>query len=195
MFFSLGGIPGVGKTTVMQYTLQLAWEEGFGIQDAHKHRILYELAGVSSKFQYVQLPHATRAGAHLALIDRLRVAETADPNGIRIRDDHFAYPHSDGSCFIRPINSMDYQYLVGIFILTADPPIILARRIDDDLALRPEHTNDTLATVTAHQCLEISTACQQAAVLGIPFRMLENDGNSVEDVARKLLRFIQEVYS
>ncbi len=192
MFFSLCGIPGVGKTTVKQYVLKLALDAGLNVQDAHRHRILYELAGVSSKLQYIQLPLATRRKANIALVDRLYALEVNDPNGIRLRDDHFVYPYSDGSYFMRPLHPMDYFYLAGILILTADPSTIITRRIGDGLALRHDHANDTLATATAHQFLEMSTACQQAAILGIPFRVIENTSGAVEDAAREVLHFIRK---
>lgn len=192
MFVYIGGIPGVGKTTIKEKVLALSKEEGFHLFDMEERSVLCALAEVSSVEDYRRLPRSVRARARQEMLARFYSLDSVDPQTIRLRDDHFAFPASGGQYFRRPIHPSDKSQMIGIVILTAEPDAISRRRAND-LFFRPDHKEDSLQTIAEHQQVEIQTAQVQAAILRVPLRIFDNHDHMLEETVRKVFGFIVEV--
>lgn len=96
MFIYCGGIPAVGKTTIIKRSIELARGMNFPLQDLKEKKLLCQITGVGSAEEYAKLPADIRAEARKRMIGYLYEVDEQDLTTIRIRDDHFTAPSRDG---------------------------------------------------------------------------------------------------
>ena len=192
MFVYVGGIPGVGKTTIVKKVSEIANGNGFPIQIMEEKKVLCEITGVKSVTKYHFLPEAIRSKARRQMVVYFYNLDRKDPETIRIRDDHFSYLRQDGTYFIRPFEKRDKIQMLAVVVVIVDPQTILKRRLDDKLfRLRRELVNRDV--IVYHQETEIETASSQARQLGIPIGVFENKRGKIIRTSRSIFSFIQKV--
>ena len=191
MFVYLGGIPGVGKTTVVSGTLDIARAAGFSLVGMEEKKVLCELAGVGSPEEYRVLPVAVRTRARREMVACFYAVDCNDPQVVRMRDDHFVYPQEDGSYLARPYELGDKNQMLAIVVLWAEPKAILGRRLRK-YAERPDRPLSDVPRVIEHQALEIATAIRQANFLDIPVRILHNQEGMSEKTSQLVVSFVRE---
>lgn len=193
MFVYVGGIPGVGKTTVIQKTVELARGNNFSLQSLNEKQILYQITGVKSLEEYAQLPREIRAEARRRIVAHLYEMDKEDPTTLRIRDDHFTAPNEDDSYWVRQLEDTDKIHMLAFVVIVAEPEIILLRRITRNFI--PIDSNFfKLDAIVQHQKLEIQVASLQAEQLQIPLKILNNEGRVIQ-TATFLLEFLKKVTS
>jgi len=192
MFLYVGGIPGVGKTTVIRRSIELAKEINFHLQGLNEKRILCQIAGVSSTEEYAKLPAEIRAQARKRMVDHFYEVDEQDLTTIRIRDDHFTAPNKDGTYWVRPLAARDKLHTLAFVVITAEPDNILQRRLTRGFfPSEPNFFN--LNEIIRHQEMEVKIASSQAEYLNIPFKIVENEEGKIVQTSKLLLSLIKEV--
>ncbi len=192
MFVYVGGIPGVGKTTIIKKSIELAKRENFPLQGLEEKKTLCQITGVSSAEEYAKLPLQIRIQARKQLVEIFYKIDTQDPVTIRIRDDHFTTPNEDGTYWIRSLNQLDKLHMLAFVVIIAEPNIILRRRLDRKLlSLEPNYLN--LNEISRHQEIEVKITSSQAEYLGIPFKIVENREGEIKQTSETLFLFVKEV--
>jgi len=188
MFVYVGGVPGVGKTTIITETEKLARELGVKIEKIKGSPILCKLAGVDSVAKLRALPESVRQALRPEMYRQLYEIDRKDPETIRLADGHFIYFDIEGKEYgIRQIQPWDKEQLIGIAIIIANPNIILRRRLKD-AKYRCDRKLD-INFLIREQKLEINTAVSQATKLNVPFCFISNEGTENPTPSETLLSF------
>ena len=192
MFVYVGGIPGVGKTTIIKRSIELAKREDFSIQGLGEKKLLCQIVGVNLTEKYAKLLPEIRARARKQLVEIFYNVDTQDPVTIRIRDDHFTVPNEDGTYWIRPFNQRDKLHMLAFVVIIAEPNMILQRRLAREfLSSEPNFLN--LNEISRHQEMEMKIASSQAECLGISFKIVENEEEKIEQASEAFLSFVKEI--
>jgi len=193
VFLYVGGIPGVGKTTVIRKVAELATRERLHLEVLGEKQVLCQIVGVQSPKEYARLPVEIRSKARKKMIDKFYEMDKKDLTAIRIRDDHFTVPREDGSYWVRPLlEDKDQLHMLAFVVITAGPELILQRRIVRGI-IRPEPGFFDLNAIIRHQKIEVQIALLQARELQIPIKILENEERKIPQTATLLLRFLRKV--
>lgn len=192
MFIYVGGIPCVGKTTIIGMVIELAQESNFPIQSLEEKELLYQITGVKSAQDYAKLPKVTRAEARRQMTEYFYEIDNKDLITIRIRDDHFTAPKEDGSYWVRQLEEKDRRHMLAFTVIVAKPKIILHRRLGCRF-IPPEPDFFDVNIITLHQDMEIRVASSQADYLQIPLKVIQNEEREMQRTSILLFLFIQEI--
>jgi len=99
MFIKIGGVPGVGKTTVISEIVEKSSQLGLPIVKVKGAEYLLDVLGVSTYEQLRQVPEQERAQARSEMYRRMYEDDRNDPSTIRLRDAHYSL-WQDGSGFV-----------------------------------------------------------------------------------------------
>jgi len=188
MFVYIGGVPGVGKTTVILKTVEIAQKYGIRMKRIEGISILCELAGVATPQELRALPESVRRALRPEMNKRLYEFDRADPEFIRLADGHFVYFDVEGKEYgIRQIQPWDKEQTIAIAVIVASPNIILDRRLKE-ASDRLDRKLD-INFLIQEQNMEIDIARSQAKELGIPFCLMRNEGDEIPMAAETLLSF------
>lgn len=185
MFIFVGGIPGVGKTSIIEGLISKLNSSGNKTEGIYGLPILCKLAGNISAEEFRKLPDRVRDQYRPEMLRRIYERDKNDPSTIRIVDGHFAYFETEGrrGFSTRSVNSEDYERIKAIFIIESNPEEILERRKRDS----GERTDRALDIDYIREQLEIerNEATNQAKKLGIPIVFIDN-GKKLEDAIREI---------
>ncbi len=174
MFINVGGVPGVGKTTITKEVEKLARKEGYPLERISGLPILLELSGARTAEELRALPENLRHELRPEMYRRLYESDKRDPNTIRLGDGHFCMFDVDGKEYgVREIQPGDNEQMLAFVVLTTKPESILRRRIAEQQNRGDRQLN--IDFIITEQRLEIEIARKQALELGIPFIELHND--------------------
>ena len=188
MFVYIGGIPGVGKTTVVTEAEELARKYKIKMEKIKGAPILCELAGVTTVAELRALPESVRRALRPEMNRRLYELDRADFGTIRLADGHFVYFDVEGKEYgVRQIQPWDKEQTIAIAVIIANPNSILSRRLKD-VSDRPDRKHD-INFLIQEQKMEIDVAVSQAKELNIPFCFIRNEGNEAPTAAETLLSF------
>lgn len=175
MFVYIGGVPGVGKTTIITETEKLARKRKIKMERVIGTSILCELAGVATVAELRALPESVRRALRPEMYRRLYELDRKDPEVIRLADGHFVYFDTEGEDYgIRQIQPWDREQMGAIALIVAGHRTILERRLRDVNERQDRKRN--IEFVAQEQKMEISIAISQAAELGIPLCLISNEG-------------------
>ncbi len=193
MLVRVGGVPGVGKTTVIHEVQEIARIEGFQLEIAKTRETLCELAGVKTVEEYRALPEQTRSNLYPEMDRRVYESDRQDPSIIRLYDGHFWFFHSQGGLYrARIIHPGDDKQLLAIAVIVADPEVVYNRRLKD-LAIRSDRHWVERDGLDWEQRMEVAVASTQAAQLGIPVRIFHNNGGETPKVSELVLSFVKNL--
>ena len=132
MFEYIGGVSGVGKTTVVTQTEKLARKCGIRMEKIKGSLILCELASVVTVAELRALPESVRRALRPEMNRRLYELDRSDPEVIRLADGHFVYFDIEGKEYgIRQIQTWDKEQMLAMAVIVANPYTILCRRLKD----------------------------------------------------------------
>jgi len=188
MFVYIGGVPGVGKTTVVTEVEELARKRKIKMEKIKGASILCELAGVATVTELRALPESVRRVLRPEMNRRLYAFDRVDPGTIRLADGHFVYFDFEGREYgVRQIQPWDKTQMIAITVIIASPSSILSRRLKETNN-RPDRKHD-INFLIQEQKMEIDVAISQARNLSIPFCFICNDGGEGPTAAETLLSF------
>ena len=188
MLVYVGGVPGVGKTTVIEKTKKLAQKHGIKVETIKGAPILCELAGVKTVRELRKLPESVRRELRPEMNRRVYELDRADPDTIRLGDGHFVYFDIEGKEYgIRQIQPWDKEQLLAIAVVIASIDTIQQRRFKD-MHRRSDRKLDKDFLIR-EQKMEIQIATAQAAELGISICFVRNEGNEIPTAPETLLSF------
>jgi len=188
MFVYIGGVPGVGKTTVVTEVEELARKRKIKMEEVKGAPILCELAGVATVAELRALSESVRRVLRPEMNRRLYELDRADPGTIRLADGHFVYFDVEGKEYgVRQIQPWDKTQTIAIAVIIASPSSILSRRLKETNN-RPDRKHD-INFLIQEQKMEIDVAVSQATELGIPFCFIRNEGGESPTAAETLLFF------
>lgn len=190
MFLYIGGVPGVGKSTVISSLLTKAIQEKIEIEKMTSAPILCELAGLKTTGELRRLSEEKREKLRSKMYDIIHDILRQKPDTLWIFDGHFCYFDWSGKKFgVRPIQSWDRELMIGIIVLTARPETILSRRMADKRPDRKLSFNFIKKEIEK----EIEIAKFQAASLKKPIIFIANENGEAEENAEKILRLIKKL--
>jgi len=188
MFVYIGGVPGVGKTTVITEVEELARKRKIKMEKTKGTPILCELAGVTTVAELRALSEDVRRALRPEINRRLYKLDRADPRTIRLADGHFVYFDIEGKEYgVRQIQPWDKEQTIAIVVIVASPDSILSRRLKDAND-RPDRKHN-INFLIQEQKMEIDIAVSQATELGIPFCLIRNEGDEDPTAAETLFSF------
>ncbi|MDP2641462.1 MAG: hypothetical protein Q8P39_02895 [Candidatus Yanofskybacteria bacterium] len=193
MLVRVGGVPGVGKTIVIERAVDLSPKSGVIIERARTKEVLCELAGVSTVEEYRTLPLNFRKSLYPEMDRRLYAEDQENPATVRLYDGHFYFFDPEtGGYQTRTVYPEDKLQLMAIIVLAVANPETLFRRRIQDQSFRLDRQQISLELLRKEQEMEVKTAATQAEQLGIPFRVLQNEDGETDCVALQLLSFLGE---
>lgn len=173
MFIRIGGVPGVGKTTVINEIVKKSSRLGLPVVKVKGAEYLMDILGLSTYDELRQVPEQDRALARPEMYRRMYEDDRNDPNTIRLRDAHFSL-WQNGSGFVYfPVLEEDRKQMLSMVCLTAPDTTIFERRRNDGRSDR-SLDNDT---IQKELMKESEVAKEQATSLGINLVQVENVGN------------------
>lgn len=188
MFIYVGGVPGVGKTTLVREAIKLAKERSIRMEEAGGVAILCQIAGVSTVEELRSLPEEVRRKLRPEMEVALRDMDARDPETIRLQDGHFVFFDVAGiEHGVRQVQPWDKERMLGVAVVLASPETVLHRRLRD-----VPHRSDrqcNLDFIIREQDLETKTAYSQASQIGIPICLVANEGTEVVRASEMLLGF------
>lgn len=190
MFVYVGGVPAVGKSSIIQEVEKLAFKQGISLKRTVGTAIMCELANVATVEELRRLPEETRLKLRPEMNRRIYEQDRLDPATIRVCDGHFCFFDIKGEEYgKRQIQPWDKEQMKAIVVVLASPQTVLQRRIRDGIE-RPDRQL-SLEFIKKEQQLEVQIATVQAQELGIPIGFLVNDRKrSVAEEAELLLSLI-----
>jgi len=190
MLIYIAGIPGVGKTTIINNLIEklnLTAHKSISVRGLP---ILCKLAGNISPDEFRKLPDNIREKYRPEMFKTIYNEDLNDPLTIRILDGHFAYYEANSMEYsIRPINKEDYQQMKAIFVITSKPEKILERRNQDN-EKRKDRTL-SLEHIKEQEEIEIAESIKQAKELKIPLLFISNNSdinNVVNEIYFELIK-------
>jgi adenylate kinase len=186
----IGGVPGVGKTTVINHALTIAKKEGFEISILVYGSVMMEIAqsdyNVQNRDEMRKLPPATqkeiqrRAG--------IRIAERARGK-IVIVDTHYAIKTGTGT-FLQGIPQWVSDVLnpLLLVIIETHPEEIIKRRNVDKSRIRDEDSSDVLFE---HQLINktiASVICQKTGAL---LAIIKNRQGDAQVAGKELFDYLK----
>lgn len=192
MFVYIGGVPAVGKTSIIREVEKLAHDQGIRLERIIGTGIMCELAGVSTVEELRQLSEEVRRALRPEMNRRIYEQDRQDPATIRVCDGHFCFFDLRGEEYgKRQIQPWDKEQLKAIVVVLASPQTVLHRRMRDGIG-RPDRQLN-LEFIKKEQQLEVHIATVQAQVLGIPIGFLANGSSKrVAEEAELLLSLIEQ---
>lgn len=192
MIIYIGGISGVGKTTIIENVEKIAKREKLDIRRAKVKEALRDLAGVKSVKEYRKLPEDLRYSLHQKAIKIIYEEDLKNSRIVYLYDGRFSLLNRKcGNEEMRLIQKDDFDHLIAVIVLTASPDTILARRIIDSKIRKDRHIDD-VCFMKKRQCNEIKAAQIYSKVLGIPLNIVQNEGEILM-VAKKVADIIKNI--
>lgn len=174
MLIQVGGIPGVGKTTINKNVEYLAKKQYLKVERVSGSNILRELANVATIEEMRALPEDARASLRPEMYRRMYENDRNDINTIRLVDGHFIFFDVKGEKYgVQPLHAADKEQMLAMAVITADPEIILQRRLKDAGIRSDRQLN--IGFIKNEQRMELKVARYQASVLGVPLAIINND--------------------
>lgn len=192
MFIYIGGVPAVGKSSMIQEVEKLASEQNINLKRTVGTDIMCELANVATVEELRRLPEETRRKLRPEMNRRIYEQDRLDPTTIKVCDGHFCFFDIKGEKYgTRQIQPWDRAQMKAFVVLLASPQTVLQRRIRDGIE-RPDRQRN-LEFIEKEQQLEAQIATSQAQKLSIPIAFLVNGSKgSIVNKARLLLSLIQQ---
>lgn len=183
MIIYVGGISGVGKTTIIREVISKAQEECIRMETTKGIELLCDLTGVKTMKDLRSVPEETKRSFRSEMYEQIYETDRKDITTIRIADGHFCLfdekTENCVPCFIQPQNR---EQLLFFLVIIANPKSIL-RMITNDKLSRPDRSLD-IDFIERNQEIEVKTAFNQAQEIGIPIEILENkEGDIMETVS------------
>lgn len=190
LFIYVGGVPAVGKTSIILEVEKMANKQGISLERTIGTDLLCELAGVITVSELRRLPEETRKKLRPEMNRRLYERDRSDPSTIRVCDGHFCFFDSEGKkCGKRQIQPWDKEQMKGFIVVLAKPKIVLARRMKEIIE-RPDR-QCSKKFIENEQQLEVAIAKNQAKEIGIPIEFLVNNNQRISVVAKKIFSLIE----
>lgn len=172
MFIRIGGVPGVGKTTVINEIVETSSRLGLPVEKVKGADYLLNILGITSYEDLRKLPEEVRCAARSEMFRRMYEDDRADPQTIRLRDAHFTLVDpKNGETVIFPLMPEDKEQILSMVVLTANPETILSRRIADK---DRQDRMICLGSIIREQNTEIKVAQSQSQELGIKLVAIDN---------------------
>lgn len=172
MIIKIGGVRGVGKTTLIQSCVNILTSRGYHAERLYPKERMEAVLGVGSN----QLDFCSKDDIFVArqVVYRLLCEEANQTPIMWLQDSHFAFvDEGDGITSIDPL-STDRSILGGILLVNASARTVVQRRMADS-ARRPDRNVLNELQVAKELWCEYKTAYTQATQLNIPFRIIDND--------------------
>ena len=192
MMIYIGGIPGVGKTSIINnLILELNKLENKSkmIQGLP---VLRKLAGGISSDEFRKLPDEIREKYRPEMWKIIYEEDRQDFDTIRILDGHFIYFESNGINFSkRKINPEDYIHIKAIFVINSKPEDILKRR-QKDISERFDRSLD-MEIIKKQLDLEIKEAISQSKEIGVPIFVIDNN-KEIKEISNEIYIEFKKIF-
>ena len=209
MYIWIGGIPAVGKTTVIKNILeQGGW--GDDVLKVKSSSILLELAGLNSASELISLSGEKRNELGTMVHSKLLEIDRSDPHRIRIDDGHFAIPMDNGVFrIVLPTNRETMAQTACLVLLDAKPEVV-ARNLSNLVALSrlddrfkryltlENGTGNLLFAIEKYRQFELNAALELSSKLNKNLIIVENNDclenavNGVKEVVNQQLLGLKE---
>jgi len=209
MYIWVGGIPAVGKTTVIRNILeQGGW--GDDVVKVKSSTILLELAGLNSASELTSLSGERRKELGTMVHSKLLEIDRSDSRRIRIDDGHFAIPVDNGGFRVVLPTDRDTMALTACLVLLDAKAEVIARnlmnldsatRLDDRFKryLTLENgTGNLLFAIEKYRQFELNAALELSSKLNKNLIIVENNDrlenavHGVEEIVNHQLLGLKE---
>ncbi len=191
MIVYIGGISGVGKSTVIKGVLRRLADLEIKAELIRPLPLMAKLANLTED-ECRKLPDEIKQSYRPEMRQMTYDIDSSDPNTVRIEDNRFVLLNdTDGSFLSRRIERDDDSGHIKLFVLLkADSEIILQRRVEDS-AKRSDRISDP-ELIKRQLEDEVSAAEHFSQKQGIPLLQVENAGE-IDLVVERIIEKIQEV--
>lgn len=191
------GIPGVGKTSVINSALELAKSKGLGVKVVNFGDVMVEQA---VKLGLIASASERDKMRKLSLADQLRLQKSAAEHIYKMSQESGDVVIVDTHVFIRtpstflpgiPKYILDALKPRGIIVIKASPEEVLGRRAKD--ADVRDRDVEGVSTISLHQDLTLFGAAAVSIYSGANLTVIDNDEGKLEEAAEKFLKAIESM--
>lgn len=183
------GIPGVGKTAVLDELLRLAEKEGKRLRLINYASVMLDIARheglVLERDGMRHMSIKTQKELQAKAADR--IAESLGGEGTAIIDTHMIVRTDLGYWAGLPMNVLNRLHPSLLVLVEAKPREILVRRIKDRSRARDRVVIEEIKT-EMEMSRSVAAAC--ATLTGAPVKVVMNPQGKLADTAEQLLRLI-----
>lgn len=174
MLVYFGGIPGVGKTQLINEIVTSTANTSLPYVKVDAAGIFCEIAEVDNVVALRALPESTRGALRPSVHRKIFEIDTKDSATIRLIDGHYSILDIEGRVYgYPPIETWNREQLLGMFLLTAEAPAIYSRR-QADLWLRTDR-QVSISSIANELAVESEQAHLVAKQLSKPLITLSTD--------------------
>ncbi|MGQ4892327.1 MAG: adenylate kinase [Candidatus Njordarchaeia archaeon] len=191
------GIPGVGKTSVINSALELAKSKGLGVKVVNFGDVMVEQA---VKLGLIASASERDKMRKLSLADQLRLQKSAAEHIYNMSQESGDVVIVDTHVFIRtpstflpgiPKYILDALKPRGIIVIEASPEEVLGRRAKD--ADVRDRDVESVSTISLHQDLTLFGAAAVSIYSGANLTVIDNDEGKLKEAAEKFLKAIESM--
>lgn len=185
----VAGIPGVGKTTVLDELLKIAGQVDKELTIINYASVMLEIARREGKtLKRDELRHAPiELQRDLQAKAAEEIAKKIANLSTVIIDTHMIISTNDGYWGGLPSNVLEKLRPSLLVLLEADPREILFRRVKNKTRVRDK---TLVKEVTDEMAFSRSVAASCSTLTGAPVKILENPAGKQVEVAKRLIEFL-----
>lgn len=193
MFIRIGGVPGVGKTSIINSIIEACRKRGF--DDVIKIKggdLLLDILNVANYDELRAIPELIRESARPEMFRRMYQEDLKDPNTIRLRDAHYSLWNPELKQFtIFPLQPEDKEQMLNMVCVIAPKELVRNHREKDHLTRGDRSTE--LDQIEKELYQEHHTYRQQLEILNLPVITVNNQDINI--ASRELVcRAFPETY-
>ena len=182
MFIRVGGVPCVGKTTIINRIVEASEKLGAPVVKVKGGDYLLDILGVSSYDELREIPESVRLTARPEMYRKMYTEDREDPVTIRLRDAHYSLWQKDCGFVYFPAQEEDRNQLLSMVCISAPSEVVLSRRLCD----RREDRSYEVEIISQEINTELETARAQSMKLGHELVLIDNIGD-ISSSCRKLV--------
>ena len=191
MIIYVGGISGVGKTTIIEQVINIARKQGIKIETTKGLKILCKLVGVKTIKELRFVPEKIKAKFRSEMYCQIYESDKTNIATIKIADGHFCFFDIKEKKYApRVIQRGDKNQTLFMIVITATPKNILKRRKQDNKLRSDRQLN--FNSIKKEQKLELKIASNQAKSIGKPIEILKNREGKLDETINAFIHLIKK---
>lgn len=204
MFIWTGGVPGVGKSTIINKSL-LSFNGSDQVRRVKTSELLLTMSGLRSRAELSKLGYGDRSILSDLVHEHLIKTDETEPETVQIDDGHFAITSPDGTLrSTMPYDERTAARTLCLVLFDCSTEQIIERMLKDktertdrtgrytDIALLSRYHLSLRAQIDFHRDAEFQAARQVSRAMNKPLHIITNDIGELDHAVVKFHGLVSE---